>query len=161
MIQGVLLWVIASAYLALHPFHVSICDMEYQTKEKTLEISSRIFMDDLELALGKLTHVDNYFDNRDKSLINKDLSEFLEDNIKVWVDGNETELQFLGYEIENDVVWSYLEATKVRQLNSITVEYTVLFDVFDDQFNLVHVKKAGTTKSLRFVKTQHSGTVTF
>ena len=161
MFQGILLWILSIATVVLHPFHVSICDIEYQADKKTLEISSRMFMDDLEVALSQRTNVENYFDSRDKSLINNDLSHFLEENFKLWIEDRQMEATVLGYEIEDDVVWCYLEVEKVRQLNSITIEYAVLFDVFDDQFNLVHVKRSGTTKSLRFVKSQTSGTITF
>lgn len=157
MIQGILL----SVYAFLHPFHVSICDITYQPHNKTLEISSRMYMDDLEMALSKRSNVKDYFDNRDKSLIDKDLQEFMKENFKLWVNGKSQVVDYLGYEIEEDVVWCYLEITKVKPFDSMDLAYTVLLDVFDDQFNLANIRYQGTTKSLRFLKGRTRGSLTF
>jgi hypothetical protein len=36
---------------SMHPLHISVTDIEYDEKAKSLEIMSRIFMDDLELTM--------------------------------------------------------------------------------------------------------------
>ncbi len=161
MIQGILIWLTALLLMNMHPLHVSICDIEYQKDQRSLQISSRMFVDDLELALSSKTNVDNYFDNRDRSLIDNDLKVLLKEKLKLKVNGKPLEINYLGYEIENDVLWCYLEATRVKPLKSIDLEYTVLLDTFDDQFNLVHVRYLGTTKSLRFLKDHTRGTLSF
>lgn len=161
MIQGILVWFSLLLLTLSHPLHVSICDIEYQEDQKSLEISSRMFVDDLELSLSARFKVDNYFDKRDKSLIDNDLKEFLAEKLKLQINGKPVDLNYLGYEIENDVLWCYLEVSKVKSIKNIDLEYTVLLDTFDDQFNLVHVRYQGTTKSLRFLKGHPKGSLEF
>ena len=38
-----------------HPFHVSVSDIKYKEDQKAIQISTRIFLDDLELALRAFT----------------------------------------------------------------------------------------------------------
>ena len=35
----------------LHPVHISVTEVEYSAKDKTLQFTSRIFIDDLELSI--------------------------------------------------------------------------------------------------------------
>ena len=37
----------------IHPFHVSVCDMTYESSDRHLKISVRMFLDDLEEAFIK------------------------------------------------------------------------------------------------------------
>ena len=161
MIKGLLV----SAFLLLsshfHPFHVSLSDVEYDENQKSLQISCRIFQDDLELALNKIHNVDNYFDERSNELINSDLEDFLSENFVFKVNGTARPFDFLGYEFEEGVVWCYMEIGKVRNLKKLDVRYTVLFDTFDDQFNLLNLKRAGKIHSLRFSNSNPEGTLEF
>ncbi len=157
MIKGILLCAWVGISSLLHPFHVSISDVVYSESEKTLQISSRIFQDDLEQAMNKVHNVDNYFETRGNDLIKKDLSSFLKDNLRFAVNGTAEDYQFLGYELEEGVVWCYMEINKVRKLKNMEVQYTILFDSFDDQYNLLHLKYRGEIKSLRFSKNQPIG----
>ena len=37
----------------LHPFHVSVCDVDFKEESKSIQVSQRIFLDDLEKALNE------------------------------------------------------------------------------------------------------------
>ena len=53
-----LYFVFAKLYL-FHPFHVSICDVTYDSNDKHLKISVRLFADDLEIGLSGYTNTPN------------------------------------------------------------------------------------------------------
>ena len=55
------------------------------------------------------------------------------------VNDRERPFALLGKEVEMDVTWCYLEFTGVEAVRSITVRNEVLFEMFDDQSNLVHL----------------------
>ena len=77
------------------------------------------------------------------------------------VNGSARDYDFLGFEIEEGVVWCYMEVTKVRNLKQLDVQYSILFDTFDDQYNLLNLKKEGKIHSLRFSKSQPNGSLKF
>ena len=45
--------VLIGVYLIFHDFHVSVTDLEHNAQNQTVEVSHRIFIDDLEMALKK------------------------------------------------------------------------------------------------------------
>ena len=50
------LWFVLAKLYLLHPFHVSICDVTYDSNDKHLKISVRLFADDLEIGLSDYTN---------------------------------------------------------------------------------------------------------
>ena len=59
---------------------------------------------------------------------------------------------FLGKEVDIDATWCYVEIVNITALETMTVTNTLLFDAFEDQINLVHVKANDQKKSLVFSK---------
>ena len=39
--------------MAIHPFHVSVCEIEFDQKTEALQITQRIFLDDIETWVKK------------------------------------------------------------------------------------------------------------
>lgn len=144
-----------------HPFHISICEIEHDQESKSLQITSRLFQDDFELALARDGKPDAFFQRSPESEINQELKLFFETHLKVSVDSKSLDHQFLGFEIEDNVVWCYLEIEDVKSFNEISVQYSVLLDTFNDQINLAHVRYQGMVKSLKFQQNQLTGTAAF
>jgi len=132
----------------LHPFHVSICMIDHNPQTQHLEISHKIFVEDLELMFkdmgkGKLWLGEDKENGEADALIEA----YLRNHFAVQVNGQNAPWQWVGREIEQDVLWVYLETEKVPQPQKITVRYTVLTETFNDQSNLIHAKVNGTIKS--------------
>jgi len=161
MIQGTLLLVLTCTFFSLHPFHLSICEIEHDAKSETLNITSRLFQDDLEVAFNKISGTTAYFSEVGEDKIKNNLQEFFQTNLQVKVNGNNLAHRFLGFEIEDNVVWCYLEITEVNSIGDITILYTPLIDTFEDQINLAHIRYQGKVRSLKFQKSQLSGTAEF
>ena len=53
MLQKLIWSVLISAVLYWHPFHVSVTDIEHDAESKSIQVSHRIFLDDLEIGLKK------------------------------------------------------------------------------------------------------------
>jgi hypothetical protein len=155
-----LLQLLVPYLLGLHPFHISICEIEHDRESQSLQITSRLFQDDFELALsdGKGTA---FFRQTPMDDAKQVLSKFFKEHLQVTVDSKRMEHRFLGYEVEDNVVWCYLEIEKVNGLKEISVQYSVLVDTFDDQINLAHIRYRGDVKSLKFQKGQLTGTAEF
>lgn len=147
----------------LHPFHISVLDMEYDEDSRAIEISCRIFLDDLEETLRKYTgesQLDIMADDS-KPFVHKSLQAYFLEKVKITINGKSAEMIYLGEEMEGDVMWCYIEVPGVKKLESIEVENHLLIDSFDDQMNLVHVKAFGATKSLKLYQFNEWGAIKY
>ena len=138
-----------------HPFHVSVSDIKYKEDKKAIQISTRIFLDDLELALRAFSGNEklDIMDEESWDFINENLEKYLLDRMKLWDDkGREYELNYIGSEIEEDVMWCYIEIEKVKKLKQVKVWNSILHEVWGDQENLVHFRAFGDVQSARLYK---------
>ena len=65
-------------------------------------------------------------------------------------DGRTKKLVWVGMEPEVDTVWIYVEARVGRDPAALTMSNRILFDLFDDQLNLVHFRYKGKKADLVF-----------
>ncbi|GAB1446599.1 hypothetical protein MASR2M41_23880 [Flammeovirgaceae bacterium] len=158
-----MLSILYSFLLLFHPLHISVTEIEYNEKAEALQIISRIFMDDLEVAIRSKTGLKELdILNPKNGLTTKGLlAEYLKEHLKIRLDGREQQLNFLGYEEENFAFISYIEIEKVKSFKVIEVENTVMTETYDDQSNLVHVTYKGPIKSMRLMKNKPSDKFTY
>jgi hypothetical protein len=161
MIQVILLVITGLLTSLTHPFHISICELAYDEESGSLQITSRIFQDDFEVALDHLTQINGYFSQVSAADAERQLQLYFDEHLKVIVDQKPLKHKLLGFEIEDNVVWCYLEIEQVDPIEEITVQYSVLINTFNDQINLAHIKCRGKVKSLKFQRNQLLGTAAF
>jgi len=146
-----------------HPFHVSVCEITYDQEDKALEITHRIFLDDMENALREYHDLTQFDITRPKE--NLDLNELLRvyiiENFKIKINEEAKKYEFIGYELEKDVIYAYLQVVNLTSFNDLEVFNTILIQLFDDQENLVHVKKRKKIKTLRLNRGHFIDKVTF
>lgn len=159
----VLMFVILFGSLFLnHPFHVSVCEINFNEGSKSLEITHKIFLDDLENALkdeygGKI----DLMNIRNPGKIDEMVKNYVSNHFIVSVDEKEVSANFIGSEVEEDAMWVYLEVPKVKRLSEIKVQNTILFQQFADQVNLVHIKNNGKLKSIKLTPRKKEDKVIF
>ncbi|WP_316770902.1 DUF6702 family protein [Pedobacter frigiditerrae] len=133
-----------------HPLHVSTTEIEFNSKEKNLEISCRIYTDDFETVLAKQfkTKVD-----LNKPAMHKAMDElvkkYMNTNLQYKINGKNLTATYVGFERDNEATNVYLEIENVTSLQSLSLSNSILYDLFDDQMNILHAVKAGTRKSVR------------
>lgn len=137
-----------------HPIHISVTEIEYSEKNKALQITSRIFIDDLELSIGSKIHNDDFelFSPKDGKTTDQYLREYLADHFRVKLDGKPVKINYLAHEVENPAVICYLEIENVKKFKVIEITNNVIQETHTDQSNLVHVTYKGPVKSLRLVR---------
>nr|WP_319509610.1 DUF6702 family protein [uncultured Draconibacterium sp.] len=145
-----------------HPFYVSICQVNYNQQNQSLEISVKIFVDDLLVALSEEGHEKLYIgEDKENEHTDEYIFNYLTDKIHFSVNEKEVQANFVGKEMEKDVVWTYLEINDIAQLNDIEVSCNLLTDVFSDQSNIIQVNKNGKIKNLLLSKRDTSGRLNF
>ena len=133
-----------------HPLHVSTTEISFNTKEKSLEISCKLFTDDFEDALAKLYKVKT---DLNKPAMHKAMDElikkYLNTHLQFVVNGKTMEATYIGFEKDIEATNIYLEIDNVSSLQKLSLSNTILFEMFDDQMNILHVEKASVRKSVR------------
>lgn len=146
-----------------HPIHISVTEIEFDEKEKELEIVMRIFADDLEASI-RMDRNEPELDllHPPKDVTTDELAkEYIVKRFQVALDGKQQKLKYLGSEVDGDALVFYIQVVQVKSWKSITVTNNVILETYDDQSNIVHVTVKGKTKSLRLMRNNPIGTLTF
>ncbi len=145
-----------------HPFYVSICQINFNRENSSLEISLKIFADDLAKGLENNGHPRLYIgEDQEDTKTNTYLFEYLKKELSFAVNGKPAEYRFIGKETEDAVVWSYLEIQNVNELKSLQADCTLLTDLFATQSTIIQIEKDKTIKNLLLNRQETSGIVTF
>ena len=133
-----------------HPFYVSVTEINHNSGDKNLEISCKIFTDDFETALtkGSGAKVD-LFNPKDKAAVEKQVAAYFKKHLVIKLDGKAVSLEFVGFERENEAVWSYLQVSNTVAPKRVEINNDLLYDAFDQQINLVHISVGGNRKSTK------------
>jgi hypothetical protein len=133
-----------------HPIFVSVTEIEHNTKEKTLEISCKIFTDDFEKALKATykTYVD-LLKPKDKNAMNKLVADYVQKHLLLKVDGKPVALQFLGYEQDEEGIESYYQVNNIASVKKLDVTDNILFEFKKEQISIIHTTVKGNKKSTK------------
>ena len=132
-----------------HAVYVSVCNV-YQKNELSF-FSMRAFKDDIFDALGFVGYSSELTEKQKTDIIN-----YIKQNFIVSVDGRKKSLVLDRFVFEGsdytetaNVVFTIEETLEERNLS---IKNTLLFDVLEDQTNIVGVKINNTKKTLTFNK---------
>jgi hypothetical protein len=133
-----------------HPFYVSLTEVRHNEKANRLEVSCKLFSTDLEAVLEKNYQADiDILQAGQKARIEPLIQDYLQKHFQVRVDGKPVTFRFLGYEIEEEATWCYLEAVKVNNVRRLDVKDDVLFAEHPTQINMLHVTVKGRRQSTK------------
>lgn len=134
--------------VSVHKFYVSVTEVEFVKDKNSVQIISRIFIDDLENALRKRYDQHLTFSTTNESKeVQEYLSRYLNEKISIKINGKKADFKFLGREYDNDIVFCYLEINDINGIKSFQISNKVLFDTFDDQQNIVKLKMNNENRS--------------
>ena len=138
----------------VHKFYMAIYQVNFAPEKKMLQITSRIFVDDLNKALEK-KYNKKFFLGTDKETVESVdlLKKYLAENFTIKVSGQSKTMNFLSKEMDGDVLVCYLKVKDISKINSLEIYNSVLIDCFAEQQNIVHVTAFGAKKSLLFSET--------
>ena len=151
-----------------HAFHTSLTQIEFNQKEKSLEISIRVFTDDFETTLSKLNGGQKIIiaaNDKNDAIINKYIQQHFG---LISPQKQKKTLNFIGKEIEGVATWIYLEVpdspnggTSYQAVTGSILENKILVDTFDDQTNLVNFTYLGNKKTIIFNAKKTSSEIVF
>jgi hypothetical protein len=123
-----------------HKFYLSLTEIHIREDKKAVEISMRIFPDDLDRAIEMTRGVNpRILTKFEHDSADAWIMEYLARNFFVRINGKQIHCSFLGKEAESDAVWCYLEAPLPGTPDNIQVQNTLLTEIFQDQKNIIQV----------------------
>lgn len=148
MISALLMLLITAA--SVHPIFVSVTEIEHNAKESRLEISCRIFSNDIEAALRSQTKLKlDVLHPSDKHQMDQLLSGYIAAHLKLWVNDKPLSIQYLGYEKDEEAIRVYLMVENVKNVKTLKVDDTILYEYQSEQISLIHVTVEGERKSTK------------
>jgi hypothetical protein len=155
ILLGLIMFTFSGA--TMHPIYVSVTEIQHNAKDKTLEISCKIFTSDFEAILkSKSKSKINLLQPSDKTLMESLVNQYIQQHLKIKVDGILKPMEFLGYEQNEDAIQSYFEIDNVSNLKKIDVQDDILYEYKSEQISIIHVIVNGNRKSTKLVNPDNS-----
>ncbi|MCK0110358.1 peptidase E [Flavobacteriaceae bacterium S0825] len=150
------------SFTITHKYYVSVTEVEYVKEQESVQIVTRIFIDDFEKMLRERYDESITLDiGKDETQIDAYIQKYLSSKLQITIDNTLQQFEFLGKEYEDDILFCYLEITDVSAINNFEIVNQVLFDVFDDQQNLVKTKINSKRKSFMLIPQNDKGVLNF
>ncbi len=150
------------SFTALHKYYVSLTEIEYVKEEQSVQIITRIFIDDFESALRNRYDVNLTLQTKNENLETEYyIEKYLKDKLKITINDKLLPFNFLGKEYEDDMVLCYMEIPNIESVSSIEVVNKILYDLFPDQKNIVRIKINTINKSILLIKENDKGLLNF
>jgi len=148
------------AFTTVHKFYVSVTNIKYAEKDDALQITSRVFIDDLEALLQERYEITGKLATENESKqADEYLEKYLRQKFQVEINGEEKKYELIGRKYDTDVCVFYLEVSKIdfSTINSIQIQNEILTDLYDEQQNVVHFKIKDKKKSFVLIKSDTKG----
>lgn len=147
--------VVLLSSFAWHKFYVSVTQIDFVPNKKRVEITSRIFIDDLEKALEKKFKKKFYITST-KEIENSEIliQEYLKEKIKISINKKAQNIEYLAREVEGDVLIFYTKIAISKKINTFEIYNSLLTEVYADQQNIVHTNINSNKKSILLTNTE-------
>lgn len=134
---------------SVHKFYVSIYQINYAPEKKMLQITSRIFMDDLNEVLfknfNKKTHLGEQNESPEDVVLMK---KYISDHFSIKVNGQQKAINYLSKELEGNVIICYYNIKDIPKIKTLEIKNTVLIDLNSEQQNIVQTTMSGKKQNL-------------
>lgn len=122
----------------IHKFYVSIYQVNYAQEKKMLQITSRIFVDDLNNVLYKKYGVKTFLGEKNESQNDINLmKKYLMSNFTIKVNGQQKAINYVNKEMEGNVLICYYTVKEIPKIKSLEIQNTALFDLNEEQQNII------------------------
>ena len=142
----------------VHKFYLSIYQVEYKSEKKELQITSRIFLDDLVDAVEASSKKKVSLGEKNQSAEDLILFEkYQNQHFIIKVNNKLVGYKYLSSELENNVFISYFKVENLGAVKSIEVKNTALFEILPTQQNIIQIKSDKEKSSLLLTTDNPSG----
>jgi len=136
---------------SIHKFYVSIYQINFVPEKKMLQITSRIFVDDLNKALSEKYKSKVNLGEKEESVQDVEwMKKYISENFKIAINGKPKTIHFANKEMEGNVLICYYNVKEITKIKTMEIFNAVLLDFNEEQQNIVHTNISGNKKSFLF-----------
>lgn len=134
----------------VHPLYIAVTEITLNPSDKTLEVSCKLFADDLEQVLEKNNHLQlDIASGKDKTSFDRYIPAYVNDHLSISVDNKPVTLSYLGFEKEKESAYCYFQVENVSSVKKIDINNSLLYDYTTQQINIIHVTVNGKRQSTK------------
>lgn len=148
---GIFYTYLLSTFLMFHPFFVSVTELKHNVKDKTIEISCKLFIDDFEKALTAAYKAPVDLNNpKNKEQTDMWITGYFKQHFQLKVNGQVLPVAYVGYEKEGEAAWCYLVVNNApATVKLLEVTNNLLYELFESQIHIMHATVNGARKSTK------------
>ena len=144
--------------MAMHKFYVSIYQLNYAPKKKMIQITSRLFIDDVNDALEKKFKKRTYFALENETPEDEVfLKNYFAEKFIIKVNGVSKALNYLSKDIDGNVVICYFSVKDLPKISSVAIENSALMELNEEQQNIIQANINGEKQSLLLTSENFKG----
>ncbi len=147
-IISISLLVFSISAFGLHKYYISLTQINYIEEQKSLQLTTSVFIDDLENVLRKTYDTMVTIGESDDQLLDSLYRNYLKNHLRVRIQGKEINLELLLAEDETDEVFFYIEGENVDTFNEMEVVNSMFISQIFEQQNIIKTSVNGKHKSL-------------
>lgn len=140
--------IVCSSFV-VHKFYVSVTQIDHVPNKKRIEITSRIFIDDLEKALTKKHKAKlNITSSNEVPEAEEYIKAYIKEKIKISINKKPQVIEYLTREVEGDVLIIYTKIAISKKINTFEIYNSLLTEVYSEQQNIVHINIDSNKRSI-------------
>lgn len=137
------------SFKAAHKYYISVTQIDYVKEKESVQIISRIFIDDLEKLLReRYDESITLAGKTEPKEVDVYLEKYLKEKLKVKINDKEASIAFIGKEYDADIIKCYLEIKGIKSIQTFEISNQVLFDLFSEQQNIIKTNINSKQKSV-------------
>jgi hypothetical protein len=155
---GLLTFVVTA--FSVHKFYVSLYQVDYAPEKKMLQITSRIFIDDLNKAIAKKFSKKIQLGSENETDADIVLfKKYFNEKFTIKINGQLKTVQFLSKEMEGDILICYFKITEIHKIESLEIYNAVIIGGNSEQQNIMHFSILGVKNTLLFTESSQKGVI--
>jgi len=158
----VLLILLPTLAFTTHKYYVSSTKIEYKKEARSLQITMRIFIDDLQETINT-----TYSKNLELALPNEPgeidslINNYVSKKFEIIINDEQKKYSYLGKEYNNDEIYIYLEIENVEFIKAIEIKNSMLMELFPEQQNIIKLYINDAKKTFLLTKQKDKDLLNF
>lgn len=145
-----------------HKFYIGVYQVDYKVEKKEFQITSRVFIDDIEKALEtKFKKKLNLATSKESKESEELIATYFKEKFKISVNNKSHEMILFAKEYEDDVLICYHKISYSGKIKSLNIYNSILIEQFSEQQNLLHININSIKKSFLFTNSNTKEEIEF
>jgi hypothetical protein len=138
------------AFQMIHPLYLGVTELKYNQQSQKMEVSVKLFTDDFEKTLHQIHKIPiDLIHPKDPDAADQLVSDYIANHLFIRCDNRDLHFKFIGYEREEEAIWSYFETEVISSPKSVTINNSLFYQYIEEQMHIMQVNVGGEKKSYK------------